>query len=259
MKKKEYAIFDLDYTLLPHDTLLLFANFILKKYRWRIYYIFFVIFLFPFFILKIISAKKLKEIFLSFLWGLNKNNLEELCTEFVENHVIPNLYPELLKEIKKNKNKILILNTAAPDFYSKLIGKKLGFDYVFATEFKISDMINLFPKVLGENNKSYEKIKRMLSILEKEKKEELEKFFNNPNFKNLTYPVQLKNSISYSDSPADLPLLRLTEFAKIVNPENKSFIQEALARNWEILKIQKPYENKFQKYKIAVLQCLGLW
>lgn len=259
MKKKEYAIFDLDYTLLPYDTILLFTNFILKKYRWRIYYIFFIIPLLPFFIFKIISSKQLKEVFLSFLWRLNKNNLEELCIEFVENYVIPNIYSELLEEIKKNKSKFLVLNTAAPDFYAKIIGKKLGFDYVFATEFKIPNKINLFPKVLGENNKSYEKIKKMLSILEKEKKEELEKFFSNPNFKKMPYPVQLKNSISYSDNRADLPLLRLTEFAKIVNPENQSFIQEALARNWEILKTQKPFKNKFQKYKIAVLQCLGLW
>ncbi|MFN3603662.1 MAG: HAD family hydrolase [Leptonema sp. (in: bacteria)] len=260
IKKQGYAIFDLDYTLIPHDTILLFANFILKKFRWRMFYLFFVVPVIPFALLKWISSKTLKQIFLSFLWKIENEKLQELSKNFVETLVVPNLYPEILEEIKKHKNKkILILNTAAPDFYAKYIGEKLGFDFTIATPFAIKQKINLFPKILGENNKSYAKIKRLINLLDSDAREKLEAFFKNPNFKKLDYPLILKNSISYSDSLADLPLLRLTEKAKLVNPENKKLIKEAKTKNWQILTPKKPFTNQFQKYKIALLQCLGFY
>ncbi len=260
LKSDEYAIFDLDYTLLPYDTLLLFVNYIIKKYPFRIYYLVLILPLLPFALLKWISSKTLKQIFLSFLWNIEKEHLEKLCKEFVEKSVLPNLYQDLIEEIEKYKNqKILILNTAAPDFYAKYIGEKLGFDYTIATPFLINQKINFFPKIIGENNKSFEKIKRLSQFLDPYYKEKLENFFKNPEYKKLEYPIILKKSISYSDSLADLPLLKLTEEAVLINPENPKLIREAKKRNWKILTPSRSYKTILGKFWIAFLQCLGLF
>lgn len=260
LKTKGYAIFDLDYTLLPYDTLPMFANFIIKKYPWRIYYLLLIFPILPLAFLKWISSKTLKQIFLSFLWKMKKESLEKISKEFVEKSVLPNLYQELLREIEKNKNdKILILNTAAPDFYAKIIGEKLGFDYTIATPFVINQKINLFPKIIGENNKSYAKIKRLSQFLDNEHQEKLINFFKNPKYKNSEYSFTLKKSISYSDSIADLPLLKLTEKAVLINPDSKKLFKEATKRNWIILTPVKPYKNIFGKLKNLLFQCLGLF
>lgn len=260
MNSKGFAIFDLDYTLIPHDTIFLFANYILKKQRWRIFYLLFVFSIIPFAILKIFKSREIKQVFLSFIWNIPKEELDQYAKDFVKEIVLPRIYPELLEEIKQQKkqNKILILNTASPDFYAKYIGKELGFDFTIATPILIKNKQSLFPKIIGENNKSYTKIKRMLSLLPDYIQHKL-KDYQPKNPRKPDYPIKLKNSISYSDSIADLPLLRLTKKAKIINPENHDLIKEAKQKNWEILTPQKPFNNKFQKYKICILQSLGLY
>ncbi len=205
----------------------------------------------------------MKQIFLSFIWNINKEQLEEYSKNFVQNDVIPKIYPELLEEIKhlKKQKKILILNTAAPEFYAKYIAQQLEFDYCIATPFDIKNKQTIFPGIIGENNKSYAKIKRMLPILKNISEQERHILSNyipsNP--KKPEYPIKLKNSISYSDSIADLPLLRLTEKAKIINPENKLLIKEAKEKNWEIINTHKPFRNKLEKYFLCFKQCLGLY
>ncbi|GIX42398.1 MAG: haloacid dehalogenase [Leptospiraceae bacterium] len=260
MNNHGYAIFDLDYTLIPHDTIFLFANYILKKQRWKIFYLFFVISVIPLAILKIFTSKELKQVFLSFIWHIPQDTLDEYAKSFVKEIVIPKIYPELLQEIKEQKiqKKILILNTASPDFYAKYIGEELGFDYTIATPILLKEKQSLFPKIIGENNKSYAKIKRMQSLLPENIQNQFKKY-NPINPKKPEFPFILKNSISYSDSIADLPLLRLTEKAKIINPENQELIKEAKIKNWEILTPQKPFKNKFQKYFICFLQSIGLY
>lgn len=260
MKLKEYAIFDLDYTIIPHDTIFLFANYILKKYPWRIYYIFFIILAIPFALLKIFRSKQLKQIFLSIIWGIHKDDLENYSKVFAKEIVLPFIYPELRKEIEtlKQQNKILILNTAAPHFYAKYIGEELGFHYVIATPFEIKNKQNLFPQIIGNNNKSYEKIKRMIPYLENVYQDALKNFLPENHNKPI-YPVVLKHSIAYSDSINDLPLLRLTEHAKLINPEDPELIKEAKEKNWVILKPQAPFKNKIQKYWIILKQSLGFY
>ncbi len=260
MQLKEYAIFDLDYTIIPHDTIFLFANYILKKYPWRIYYIFFVILAIPFALLRILRSKELKQIFLSFLWGIRKDELETFSKAFVKEIISPLVYPELKNEIQylKHQNKILILNTAAPDFYAKYIGEELGFHYVIATPFEIKPKQKLFPRIIGSNNKSYEKIKRMIPYLEDIYQNTL-KNFKPHNSKKPIYPILLKNSIAYSDSINDLPLLRLTEKAKLINPVDGELIKEAMEKDWEILRPRTPYRNSIEKYWIILKQSLGLY
>ncbi|MCS7205591.1 MAG: haloacid dehalogenase-like hydrolase [Leptospiraceae bacterium] len=255
MKKTNgYAIFDLDYTILPYDTMFLFANYILKKERWRMFYLILIFPLLPLALLGLISTKTMKEFFLSFLWGISKEKLETYSKEFVENEVLPKVSPEILKEIQLHaKEKVLILNTAAPDFYVKFIGKYLEFDMVISTHVEFSKKWG-FPKIIGKNNKSTVKVENLLSKISDHSIKILSKDSKNPLFSN-----QLKNSISFSDSYSDLPLLKITEKAKLINPDDLRLLQEAKKNDWEILQYATPFRNKWQKYYISLLQVFGLF
>jgi phosphoserine phosphatase len=260
MNEPSYAIFDFDYTLIPHDAIFLFANYLLKKQPWRIFYILPLLIAIPMGLLKLYGSKELKQVYLSILWRLRKEEVEEYAKKFVQEIIIPQVHSELKQEIEllKKQNKILILNTAAPDFFAKYIGEELGFDYTIATRVHLEERQPFFAIILGENNKSYEKIRRMIPYLPKEIQSQLSLYFpDNP--KKPEYPVILKNSISYSDSIADLPLLRLTEKAVLINPENPELIREAKEKHWEIRNLYKPYKNKLHKYFLCLIQSLGLY
>lgn len=247
MKEKQgFAIFDLDYTLLPYDTMFLFANFILKKERWRLFYLALVLIFLPARLLKLISTGKLKGVFLSFLWGISVKNLEKYAEEFVEKEVKPRLFREMIEEIQNHKkDKLLILNTAAPDFYAKPIGRMLGFDVVIATKFRTQEIMPLIQKLEGENNKGKVKIKNLEVILKENRLME-------------TLPEKLKNSIGFSDSISDLPFLERMEKVKIINPDKKTE-KEARRRGWEIIKLKQPYRSSLEKYFFITKQVLGFF
>ena len=68
---KGYALFDLDQTLIPWDTQLLFCNFVLKRMPLRRLYLLTLLPLLPFY--KLLGSDGLKRVFLNYLWGLSEN------------------------------------------------------------------------------------------------------------------------------------------------------------------------------------------
>lgn len=73
-----FAFFDLDHTIIPHDTQLLFCNYVLHHEGWR------RLFQVPFFLCiplaacRMLGARAMKRIFLGYLWGMKKDRLAEL-------------------------------------------------------------------------------------------------------------------------------------------------------------------------------------
>lgn len=257
-----YALFDLDYTLIPQDTLILFCNYILRRHRFRFFYLVLVAPVLPLAAFGLVRSRTLKRLFLSFLRNLKPGYIEACALDFVKRCVIPRIYPELREELELHKKagRITVLNTASPEFYAKFIARELGFDHVFATPVVLSAPMPLFPEIIGPNNKRYAKIERMMGVLPSAVQIVLR---STPpaDPARPVYPPEavLKNSWSYSDSPADLPLLRLTEHAKLVHPEKETLLTEARERGWEILTPRRPYSSVRGKWTHALRQVLGLY
>ena len=75
------SVYDFDKTIYNGETLNDFYRFYLIKKPWKIYTVFFQLWYFLLYVLKIISLEKLKENFLRFLNGENTGELKELIKE----------------------------------------------------------------------------------------------------------------------------------------------------------------------------------
>ncbi|MGB0774724.1 MAG: HAD family hydrolase, partial [Akkermansiaceae bacterium] len=72
-----YALFDLDQTLIPWDTQLLFCNFVLKRQPWRRIYLLILVPFLPF--SKLLGAGGMKRVFLNYLVGMDQGELDALA------------------------------------------------------------------------------------------------------------------------------------------------------------------------------------
>jgi HAD superfamily hydrolase (TIGR01490 family) len=241
---RSFAFFDLDHTLLPFDTQVLFCNSVLHRERWRtLLHLTFA----PIALLKacrIARTVTAKRAFLNYLAGMKGERVRAYAIEFAEHIVKPAVYPELLTAIEGHRRagRVLILNTASPDFYAHEIARVLGFDHCIATRIELPETMPLMPRVVGENNKREVKIARMKSeIPEVAGADE----------------AALRDSWSYSDSMADLPLLKFAGNAVLVHPDAPL---EAIGRQrgWQVLRPNRPYSNKAGDLLCAVRQALGL-
>ena len=238
-----FALFDLDQTLLPYDTQALFCNFVLRRHGWRRGYLGLFTAAMPLRAMHVLGAAGLKRTFLSFLWRMPRARLTALAHEFAETVVPRLLYPEIMEEVEKHRaaGRTLVLNTASPEFYATAIARVLRFDHCFGTRVVFQrDPLPLIPLIEGENNKHGEKLKRMRHLMEPA----------------LTIP--LPGSYAYSDSKADLPMLRYVEYPVVVHPDS---VLESIAveQEWPILRPARPHKSRGQFFRDCAMQALGCW
>ncbi len=249
MKKKGYALFDLDHTLLPFDTQVLFCNFVLQRQavRRRLYVFLFALFL-PLALLRISSLRKMKRVFSSYLWRLPEPRLRQLAREFAEQEVPRVVYPEVLAELKKHQQagRVTILNSASPDVYAKEIARVLGFDHCVATRLRIEDPMPLIPHIDGPNNKHGAKIPPMIE------RGMLPEGFDPER------GDQLPDSYGYSDSRADVPLLSICEKGIMIHP-SEAYATIGKERGWTTMVPQQPYEGKWGGRWASIQQALGIY
>lgn len=235
-----FAIFDLDQTLLPYDTQVLFCNHVLRQHPLRRAYL--ALFA-PATLLRatgLLSTRTLKRVFLSYLHGLSQTQLEKLVLSFVEDVVLPALYPEVVAELERHKaaGRILILNSASPHFYVGAIGTRLGFHHSIGTAVRLPSPMPLFPQIDGPNNKYDAKLHAMRHLMPTE----------------LSLP--LPGAWAYSDSKADLPLLRFVENPVTVHPD--PFLANiAVSEHWPILTPLRPNPTRATYFRDCALQALG--
>ena len=259
-KSQAYALFDLDYTLIPHDTLLLFCNYVLQKHRVSILYRLFFAPVATLAAFGLVSSGTLKRFFLAFLWGLPAEKLDFYARDFVQRSVLPRMYPSMLEILRGHQEagRTVVLTTAAPDLYAPYIAESLGVSHCYATRILRSPRMPLLCRLEGKNNKNLEKVHRMASILPPQVATALAEDLD---WKRPEYPesVKLAGSYAYSDSPADLAILRIVEFAAVVNPESSSYIAEARQKGWAILQPAKPFGGLPGKLWLMVRQMLGFY
>lgn len=238
-----FALFDLDQTLLPYDTQALFCNFVLKRHGWRRMYLGVFGAALPLKALHLIGTSGMKRAFLSYLWRMPRAHLTELAHEFAETIVPPLLYPEIMAEVERHRaaGRTLILNTASPEFYATAIARVLKFDHCFGTRVQFQrDPLPLIPRIEGENNKHEEKLKRMRHLM--------------PTELSLPMPV----SFAYSDSKADLPMLRFVEHPVVVHPD--PYLERvATEEHWPIMRPARPHTTRMQFFCDCAWQAAGIW
>ena len=237
-----FAIFDLDQTLLPYDTQGLFCNHVLKKHPLRRAYLFLFVPAVLLRALRLLSTKTLKRLFLSYLRGLRPAEIDALLRSFVEQDVLPALYPDLLAEIARHRadGRTLILNSASPTFCVAAIAARLGFHHAIGTAVQLRDPMPLCPPIPGPNNKYEAKLQAMRHLLPP----------------NLALP--LPDSWAYSASRADLPLLRFVEHPVAVHPDPR-LATVATREHWPVLLPPRPQTSRAAFQRDCFLQALGLF
>jgi len=235
------ALFDLDQTLVPWDTQLLFCNWVLREEPWRRLYL--LVFL-PFLpLVHVLGGEGMKRIFLSFLWGMRRERVEELVRGFVARYVPGEFYGELLEEVarEKAKGRLVVLTSASPELYARPIGEALGFDVSYGTRVEFGGRVGLFPDFTRGNNKGAVKVARL--------EEELGL---------VAEGGTLVNSAGYSDSKADLPMLELCEEVTAVHLEG-SFAALAERRGWRVMRPARPWKDRRGFGWAALRMMCGLW
>lgn len=244
-----YAFFDLDHTLLPHDTQALFCNFVLRREGARRLYLFLYLLAIPLHLVRILDLRTMKRVFACYLWRMPRERLEAYVEEFVDGDFAESLYPEVVEEVERHREKgrLLVLNSASPEFYLARIADRLGFDRCIGTRMIVEDRMPLFPRIEGPNNKSDEKITAMIDagILPED--------WGGGDGAEL-----LPDSWSYSDSSADIPLLSIAEHGVMIHPGEK-LEAAGLERGWRTLTPKRPYREGLGSIAATLRQVVGAY
>ncbi|MEM7600311.1 MAG: HAD-IB family hydrolase [Verrucomicrobiota bacterium] len=244
---RSFALFDLDHTLLPHDTQALFCNFVLRREGWRRVYLIWFFLSLPLAALRLISLRTMKRVFSSYLVGMKKEVLETHVRDFLESDFQHSLYPAVVKELQRNRDegRTLILNSASPEFYLKGIAEKLGFDFFIGTDMEVGETMAFLPKITGPNNKHGAKVTAM------QRRELIPESLTEEE-------TLLPDSWAYSDSSADIPLLSIVEHGVMIHPGEK-LEAVGLEKGWRTMTPPRPYQGKWGNRIAAFRQACGLY
>lgn len=240
------ALFDLDHTLLGHDCQALFANWVLRRQpgrRWKQGR--FVASL-PLRALKRIDTRELKARFHGYLGGVRRAELDGWVAEFVSTEVLPRVYPEVRAEVDRHRRegREPVLVSASPGFYVERIAAELGFADFLATDLVLDDPVGRRLRIQGENNKREAKITALQArgVIPADWQRQRDGV--------------LPGWWAYSDSPADLPMLRAVEFPVAVHPK-PALAAVAAAEGWPVL--DPAAEPGANSSLVSGLQAFGLW
>jgi len=232
----DIALFDLDGTLIAWDCQLLFRHFVVRREPWRVVFLKLFLLLAP--LAKLLGTATMKRVFLSYLWGIDRETLRHHASEFAD-AVMPAIYPEVMAMLEEHRRRrhFTVLTSASPELYVREIGRRLGFDLSLGT---VVEWGHLFPDL--ENHKGEAKVRRLQRLLPAD-------WFDGQGS---------LRAHGYTDSTADLPLLALCDRATVVNPGHRL---SALAEEngWSIVRPKRPWRNRrgFAWRALALLIGLG--
>lgn len=194
------ALFDMDGTLFAGDSQLRFCRWVLRRHGWRRLYLLLMV---PCGILRglgIFNTERMKRAFLAYAWGMSADQLAQHCRDFVEQELLPVLYPPVLERLRAHQQAgdITILCSASPDCWTGLVGRALGFTHTIGTPLQPFRKLPFMPTIPPPgNNKGANKLLRLAE-------------------KGITHA-----DIGYTDSAADLPMLSICNRAVLVNPRRE--------------------------------------
>lgn len=198
------ALFDVDFTLTGKETLIAFYAYLSKKYPALLLHLPKALLSGALFKLGVQKEKPTKEMFLAFLKNLPQEDLETYVKGYLEDSLRTFLYEDGLRKVKELKEKgyTIVLTSASPEFYILNLKEIFQADYVMGTKFEIKEG-KFTGKMIGENNKGEEKVKRLYEVLPEDQ-------------------IDWKESYMFSDSMSDDPLLRLVGKPYLINYKKKN-------------------------------------
>lgn len=198
---KKLAIFDIDYTITKKETLMELFKYVIKKDKKNLRFLPRAIYCGIMYAIGIYDERKVKETFLRFIDGIKEEELAELVKEFYDERLKNILYDDALKMIKKLKNEgyDIYLISASPEFYVNEFYNIKEVDKVIGTKFGFENG-TFVRKMVGNNCKGEEKVRRLKEVIKDEKIE-----------------VDFKESYMFSDSLSDKPLLDLVGKPYLIN------------------------------------------
>lgn len=192
------AFFDMDGTLFAGDSQLRFARWVLRRRGWRRLYLLPVLVGFMLRGLRLVSLSWAKRLFLSYAWGMRREELLAECRAFVRQELVPSLFPPVLERLRAHQaaGDTTILCSASPDWWAGIVGEQLGFTHTIGTPVEIGERVPLLPAIPPPgNNRGAAKLVRLAAL-------------------GFTHA-----DIAYTDSAADLPMLSIADRAVLVNPK----------------------------------------
>lgn len=191
------VLFDMDGTLFSGDSQLRFARWILRRHGWRRLYLLLLI---PCGILRalhLIGTPLMKRAFLSYAWGMPREELLSECRDFVEQELLPESFAPVLERLRAHHRAgdTTVLCSASPHWWVQFYGAALGFTHTIGTPVTLRQKVELFPDIDPPgNNKGANKLLRLATI-------------------GITGA-----DIGYTDSRADLPMLSICRRAVLIHP-----------------------------------------
>lgn len=236
------ALFDMDGTLFPGDSQLRFAARIASRYPWRRLYLLLVLPAAFLTALRLLRPVTLKRLFLCYLWGMKRSLVEREARAFAEEDILPILYPEVRERLEAHRRAgdACILVSASPEFYTAPVASLLRFDAVLATPVAYGKRMPLMPVIPPPgNNKGANKVLRL-------RQSGL-----------IPEGVPIPDSVAYTDSRADLPMLDLCEKAVLVNPSAR--LVEAVGNGEvDILRPALPWAGRWSHLCFIVRSLLAI-
>ena len=206
---KKLAIFDIDYTITKKETLMEFYKYSLEEDIKNIRFLPRALYSGLMYGIGIYDEGRVKECFLKFIDNIEEEKLQELVKRFYKNRLSKILYKDavdMMYKLKKEGYDIYLIS-ASPEFYINEFYNIDVVDKVIGTRFEFKEG-KFIRKMLGNNCKGEEKVKRLKEVLSKE------------NIK-----VDFKNSYMFSDSLSDKPLLDLVGKPYLINYKKKHEIE----------------------------------
>lgn len=237
--KTKFAFWDVDYTFVRGDSMLLFLWYGLRKRPLTVYRIMLVLWKTICFKFRLITAEKVKPAFFYAIASFSDSDLEH----FFDTQLHPRIYKDAYKELRRLKEEgyQILLVSASPYAYLKFFRKLPEVDYVIATELMRKND-HYAPIVQGLNCKGEEKVKRIRRYL-------------NDSCQSIDY----ENSCAYSDSLSDLPMFRLVRNRYLVGGTHP----ELEVRRWSDVRTPYPHAGKvfmiFSAFLTATGQLFWKW
>ncbi len=198
MKEKQaFAFFDFDGTMIRGDSIAAYVRYARKRGVMSQKEYMRAALAAAHYLLGLTGAADSKNAALRFRMGLSPADREALDRDFVQDRLLPRIYPQARACITRHKRegRAAVIVTASTDNYMRFAAEALGADALLATPLQSDGTV-------GENCRGEEKTRRIRDWLQKQGLE-----------------ADLSASWAYGDSKSDLPMLRLCGHPVQVNPK----------------------------------------